>query len=88
MARAIINDPPILLLDEPTSSLDHNSESKIINNLKGYSKDKTLIVVTHRSSLLELVDRIIVLDNGKVVADGPKQKVIAALNNKTVEQAS
>ncbi len=88
MARAIINDPPILLLDEPTSSLDHNSESKIINNLKDYSKDKTLIVVTHRSSLLELVDRIIVLDNGKVVADGPKQKVIAALNNKTVEQAS
>ena len=45
-------------------------------------------MVTHRSSLLELVDRIIVLDNGKVVADGPKQKVIAALNNKTVEQAS
>jgi ATP-binding cassette subfamily C protein LapB len=88
IARALINDPPIMLLDEPTSSLDHNSENKIIQNLKTATQDKTLIVVTHRSSLLSLVDRIIVLDNGKIVADGPKQKVIAALNNQTVEQAS
>ena len=65
-----------------------NIKEKIIQNLKTATQDKTLIVVTHRSSLLSLVDRIIVLDNGKIVADGPKQKVIAALNNQTVEQAS
>ncbi|ASM50796.1 ATP-binding cassette, subfamily C, bacterial LapB [Pseudoalteromonas espejiana DSM 9414] len=88
IARALINDPPIMLFDEPTSSLDHNSENTIINNLQSATKDKTLIVVTHRSSLLALVDRIIVLDKGKIVADGPKQKVIAALNNQTVGQAS
>ena len=88
MARALINDPPILLLDEPTSSLDHNSEHKIIKNLKAHSTNKTLLVVTHRSSLLELVDRVIVLDNGKVVADGPKKEVIASLNKQASEQTS
>lgn len=89
IARALINDPPILVLDEPTSALDHNSEAKIIANLKQHSQDKTLLVITHRTSLLELVDRIIVLDNGKIIADGPKAKVIASLNNQTVaERAS
>ncbi|MCQ8877403.1 type I secretion system permease/ATPase [Pseudoalteromonas shioyasakiensis] len=88
IARALINDPPILILDEPTSALDHNSEAKIIASLKQHSVDKTLIVVTHRTSLLELVDRIIVLDQGKVSADGPKDKVIASLNKTPVERAS
>ncbi|KKL09415.1 hypothetical protein LCGC14_2566090, partial [marine sediment metagenome] len=54
IARALINDPPILVLDEPTSALDHNSEAKIIANLKQHSQDKTLLVITHRTSLLEL----------------------------------
>ena len=75
-------------MDEPTSALDHNSESKIINNIKRNCQEKTLIVVTHRTSLLELVDRIIVLDNGKVVADGPKAQVLSALNNHTVGKVS
>ena len=89
IARALINDPPILVLDEPTSALDHNSEAKIIANLKQHSQDKTLLVITHRTSLLELVDRIIVLDNGKIIADGPKARVIASLHNQTVaERAS
>ncbi|BDF95049.1 MULTISPECIES: type I secretion system permease/ATPase [Pseudoalteromonas] len=88
IARALINDPPILILDEPTSALDHNSEAKIIANLKQYNHDKTLLVVTHRTSLLELVDRIIVVDNGKIIADGPKARVIASLSNQTVERAS
>ncbi|OUS69494.1 type I secretion system permease/ATPase [Pseudoalteromonas sp. A601] len=88
IARALINDPPILILDEPTSALDHASEARIIANLKQHSAEKTLIVVTHRTSLLELVDRVIVLDNGKIVADGPKDKVIASLNNRPVERAS
>ena len=88
IARALINDPPILVLDEPTSALDHNSEAKIIANLKQHSQEKTLLVITHRTSLLELVDRIIVVDNGKIIADGPKAKVIASLNKQTVERAS
>ncbi|RJF34652.1 type I secretion system permease/ATPase [Pseudoalteromonas gelatinilytica] len=88
IARALLNDPPILLMDEPTSALDHNSESKIIKNIKRSCQEKTLIVVTHRTSLLELVDRVIVLDNGKVVADGPKSQVLSALNNHPVGKVS
>ncbi|WOC25370.1 type I secretion system permease/ATPase [Pseudoalteromonas sp. N1230-9] len=88
IARALLNNPPILLMDEPTSALDHNSESKIINNIKRSCQEKTLIVVTHRTSLLELVDRVIVLDNGKVVADGPKSQVLSALSTHTVGKVS
>ena len=89
IARALINDPPILVLDEPTSALDHNSEAKIIENLSHSSANKTLIVVTHRMSLLKLVDRIIVLDNGKVVADGPKDHVLNSLSDSSMgKQAS
>lgn len=79
LARAIINDPPILLMDEPTASLDHTSEELIMRNLEKYSKNKTLIIVTHRTSLLRLADKIIVVDAGKIVANGPKNEVIEAL---------
>lgn len=89
IARALINDPPILVLDEPTSALDHNSEAKIIENLGHTSTNKTLVVVTHRMSLLKLVDRIIVLDKGKVVADGPKDHVLNSLSDPSMgKQAS
>lgn len=79
IARALINDPPILLLDEPTGSLDHSSEELVMKNLASYAKQKTLIVITHRSSLLSLAERIIVIDAGKIVADGPKAEVMEAL---------
>ncbi|WP_404338821.1 type I secretion system permease/ATPase [Pseudoalteromonas mariniglutinosa] len=88
IARALLNDPPILLMDEPTSSLDHNSEAKIIKNIKRTSLNKTLLVVTHRSSLLDLVDRVIVLDKGKIIADGPKAQVLASLAPQSVEKVS
>ncbi len=64
------------MFDEPTSSMDLNSERKFITRLKEYSADKTLILVTHRTSLFSLVDRIIVLGNGKIVADGPRDEVL------------
>jgi ATP-binding cassette subfamily C protein LapB len=64
------------MFDEPTSSMDLNSERRFINRLKEYAEDKTLILVTHRTSLFSLVDRIIVLGNGKVVADGPRDEVL------------
>lgn len=79
IARAVINDPPILLLDEPTGSMDHSSEEEVKQRLRDCAAGKTVLIITHRTSLLELVDRIIVIDGGKVVADGPKAKVVEAL---------
>jgi ATP-binding cassette subfamily B protein/ATP-binding cassette subfamily C protein LapB len=80
LARAIVNDPPILIFDEPTTGLDVGLEKTLVNHLNPIIKDdKTLIVITHRFTALELVDRVIVLSNGKIVADGPKQKVLQAL---------
>ncbi len=87
IARALINDPPILLLDEPTGSLDHTTEEIIKQNLSRYAKGKTMLVITHRSSLLTLADRIIVIDSGKIVADGPKAEVLEALKQGRVGSA-
>jgi len=88
IARALVHDPQILLLDEPTSSMDHASEEAFKANLKAYGQGKTLIVVTHRTSLLSLVDRILVIDAGKVVADGPRDKVVEALRKGQIGRAS
>ncbi|TVQ68514.1 MAG: type I secretion system permease/ATPase [Oceanospirillales bacterium] len=88
IARALINDPPILLMDEPTGSLDHSSEEQFKQNLTRFSQDKTLLVITHRSSLLSLVDRIIVIDGGRIVADGPKANVMEALRQGRIGSAS
>ncbi|GAB3280597.1 type I secretion system permease/ATPase [Parahaliea aestuarii] len=79
LARAVIHDPPILLMDEPTGSMDHSTEVAVKKQLQQYVKGRTWVVVTHRNSLLEMVDRIIVIDNGKLVADGPRDSVIQAL---------
>ena len=79
IARALINEPALLVLDEPTASLDHGSEELIKNNLATKTAGKTLILITHRSSLLSLANRLIVMDNGKIVADGPKETVMEAL---------
>jgi len=82
LARAILNDPPIMVLDEPTTGLDVGLEKTLIKHVKEMLEDKTLIVITHRFAALELVDRVIVLNNGKIVADGPKDKVLASLQQK------
>jgi ATP-binding cassette subfamily C protein LapB len=81
LARAILSKPSILLLDEPTNSMDELTESKFKNNLKNIIEDKTLIVVTHKPSILSLVDRIIVVEDGKIVADGPKSTIISKLQS-------
>ena len=88
LARALLLDPPILLLDEPTSAMDNTSEDILRNRLQSWSQGKTLLLVTHRTSMLSLVDRLIVLDYGHVVADGPKDAVIDALRRGRVGPAA
>lgn len=87
IARAVLNDPPILLLDEPTSAMDHQSEDRLRSRLRQFAKQKTVVIVTHRTSLLDMVDRLIVIDNGQVVADGPKAQVVDALQQGRVGRA-
>ncbi|EEE35759.1 putative exotoxin translocation ATP-binding protein PaxB [Rhodobacteraceae bacterium KLH11] len=72
LARALVGRPPVLLLDEPTSAMDVKSESEIISRLKAATPETTMVVVTHRTSLLELVDRVIVIEDGTIGMDGPK----------------
>jgi ATP-binding cassette subfamily C protein LapB len=79
IARALIHSPNILILDEPTNSMDNSSEDFLRKQLNEYCKDRTLVLVTHKMSLLSLVERIIVMDGGRVVADGPKDVVLDAL---------
>ncbi|MET4821775.1 type I secretion system permease/ATPase [Endozoicomonas lisbonensis] len=79
LARALLMDPPILVLDEPSSSMDNTTEQHMKEQLKTRCKDKTIVLVTHKASMLDMVDRLVVVDNGKVVADGPKEQVHAAL---------
>nr|WP_307836134.1 type I secretion system permease/ATPase [Chromobacterium sp. ASV5] len=88
IARALLNAPPILLLDEPTSNMDHSTESQIHATLAEAAKGKTMLLVTHHNALLELADRLIVIDQGAIVADGPKDKVIRALQQGKVGKAS
>jgi ATP-binding cassette, subfamily C, bacterial LapB len=79
VARALLLDPPILVLDEPTSAMDNDAENRLKQRLGDVLADKTLLLVTHRASLLSLVDRLIVLDGGRLLADGPKDEVLKAL---------
>jgi ATP-binding cassette subfamily C protein LapB len=88
VARALINDPPILLLDEPSSNMDHQSEAQLRKRLGEASATKTILLVTHRTALLDLVDRLIVIDNGHIVADGPKEQVVEALRQGRVGRGS
>lgn len=87
LARAMLLEPPIVLLDEPTSHMDNSSEDQLRQRLQGWVQGKTLLLVTHRTSMLSLVDRLLVLDNGKVVADGPKDAVIDALRKGRIGSA-
>jgi len=79
ISRALLMDPPILVMDEPTSSMDNSTETAFKNRLAEILPGKTLLLVTHRNSMLSLVDRLIVIDGGKVVADGAKATVLDAL---------
>ncbi|SDX00202.1 ATP-binding cassette, subfamily C, LapB [Ruegeria halocynthiae] len=81
LARALIGRPPVLLLDEPTSAMDVKSEAEVIGRLKEATPDTTMVIVTHRTSLLELVDRVIVIEDGKVAMDGAKSILTQHVRN-------
>ena len=79
VARAFLLDSPIMLLDEPTNSMDQITEAKLLNNLEEALKDKTSIFVTQKMALLKIVDRVIVLNDGKIIVDAPKEEALKQL---------
>jgi len=85
LARALLKNPNILVLDEPTNSMDTGSEKRVIEVLARVAKGKTVVLVTHRTSVLKLVDRLIVLDQGRIIADGPKETVLGSLSKGQVK---
>jgi ATP-binding cassette, subfamily C, bacterial LapB len=88
IARAVLHNAPILLLDEPTSAMDFSTEAQITKSLGAFAHGKTVLLVTHRTSLLALVNRVIVIDNGRVVADGPRERIMEALQSGRIAKAA
>ena len=76
IARALAGRPPIMIMDEPTSAMDAQTEAALIARLGEELKGRTVLLITHRPPLLQLVERIILMDKGKVVADGPRESVL------------
>ncbi len=85
IARALLLDPPILVFDEPCSGMDDSTTTQFINRLKTQLPHKTLILVTHQSQMLTLVDQLLVLDNGAVLAKGPKETVLQELKEHKIK---
>lgn len=81
MARALVGSPPILIFDEPTSSVDTETEARLMHNLKREIEGRTLVLITHRPSLLALAHRVILLANGRVMLDGPTEAVTRKVTN-------
>ena len=79
LARALVTDPPILILDEPTHAMDHSSEERLKARITSELTDRTILIVTHRESLLSVVNTLVVVDSGQLVAVGPKDAVLKAL---------
>lgn len=88
IARAVLLDPPVLLLDEPTSSMDFTSESQFKERLSRFMQHKTMVIVTHRVSLIDLAERMIVIDDGRIVTDGPRQQVVESLQAGRIGRAT
>jgi ATP-binding cassette subfamily C protein LapB len=88
IARAVLHNAPILLLDEPTSAMDFSTEAHINQRINEFSQGKTVVLVTHRTSLLSLVNRVIVIDNGRIVADGPRDRILEALSSGKIAKAA
>lgn len=88
LARAVLHNAPLLLLDEPTSAMDFSTEAQVTQRIAAFAHDKTVVLVTHRTSLLALVTRVIVIDGGRIVADGPRDRIMEALQSGRVAKAA
>jgi ATP-binding cassette, subfamily C, bacterial LapB len=88
LARALLHNAPVLLLDEPTSAMDFSTEAQITSRITAWAQHKTVVLVTHRTSLLAMVNRVIVVDGGKVVADGPRDRIMEALQAGRIARAA
>ncbi|WOB06416.1 type I secretion system permease/ATPase [Piscinibacter gummiphilus] len=88
LARAVLHNAPLLLLDEPTSAMDFTTEAQITQNITHFAHNKTVVLVTHRTSLLAMVTRVIVIDAGKIVADGPRDRIMEALQSGRIARAA
>ena len=88
LARALLHNAPLLLLDEPTSAMDFSTEAQITTRIGAFAQNKTVVLVTHRTSMLAMVTRVIVIDGGKIVADGPRDRIMEALATGRVAKAA
>ena len=79
IARSLLYDPPVLILDEPTAAMDPASENRLRKRLHKLTEGRTTLLITHKGSMLTLVDKLILLDRGRLVAFGPKDEVIRKL---------
>ena len=84
IARALVGNPKVVLLDEPSSAMDSTTERQLLDRLREYLRDRTLVLITHRGTLLDLVDRVIAVDQGRIVADGPKEAMLQPKQPKVV----
>ena len=88
LARAVLHNAPLLLLDEPTSAMDFSTESLVTSKVTAFAQNKTVVLVTHRTSMLAMVTRVIVIDGGRIVADGPRDRIMEALSSGRVARAA
>jgi ATP-binding cassette subfamily C protein LapB len=79
LARALAGRPQIIVFDEPTSAMDQGSETQLIARLQAELQGRTFVLITHRPALLALVERIVVVEGGRVVQDGPRDAVLKEL---------
>lgn len=88
LARLLLRDPKVLLLDEPTAMLDEVAERAVLDRLRNLAHGRTVVMATHRPALLEIVDRVIVLDGGAVALDGPRDEVLDTLRQRAQSSAA
>ena len=79
LSRLLLREPSVILLDEPTASLDETAEQKVLSALADLAGETTLVVATHKPSILALVDRLLVVSNGKIIMDGPRDTILTRL---------
>ena len=83
LARALVRDPEVLILDEPTSNMDTDSELMLQKRLQTVMDGRTVVLVTHRLSMLRIVERLIVMENGQIKMDGPRDMVLQRLRERS-----